>query len=296
MIKEKPMVEVLLPPREVSFLRSAVAFFRAVEKFWEHGDLFSGAAISFYALFSLLPLTILLLLALQLIFPAEQVEFQIMRLFGNAANVDLLTRTLRDAYGQRGSLGWVGGLVLILAATGVFTAVQTALDRVWECHGRLLPVRLILGVFMMVGSLLIFLGVLVPTILAMRMLQFTIDLFGGSLPPSLSSGKTVALTVALAQFGVFWVGYRFLPCVPVRWRDAWPGALLAVVLWQLTSYVLGWYLGTISTYALLYNRLAVVLGLLVWVYALACTFLFGAEFVAQWSHLRLAEVRLRKIA
>ena len=296
MIKDKPMVEILLPPREVSFLRSTVAFFRAIEKFWEHGDLFSGAAISFYAVFSLLPLTILLLLALQLIFPAEQVEFQISRLFGNPTNADLLTRTLREAYGQRGSLGWLGGLVLILAATGVFSAVQTALDRVWESHGRMLPVRLILGIFMMVGSLLIFLGVLVPAILALRMLQFTVDLLGLSQIPAVASGKTLALTVALAQFGVFWVGYRFLPSVPVRWRDAWPGAMLAVVLWQLTGYVLGWYLGSISTYALLYNRLGAVLALLIWVYALACTFLFGAEFVAQWTHLRLAEVRLRKTA
>jgi membrane protein len=293
-IRKETRVDIPLPPGEASLLRVVVALFRALQKFWEHGDLFSGAAISFYSLFSLLPLSILLLVALQAIFPAEQVEFQITRLFGNATNTDLLIRTLRDAYAQRGSLGWTGGVVLILAATGVFAAVQTALDRVWEAHGRLLPVRLIVGVLMMAGSLLIFLGVLVPTLLALRLFQFTVDVLGWTWEPGFPSGRALSLTAAVAQFGIFWMGYRFLPSMPVRWRDAWPGALLAVVLWQLTGYVLGVYLGSIPTYALLYNRLGAVLALLTWVYALACTFLVGAEFVAQWIPLRRAEVHLRK--
>ncbi len=277
--------------------RSGAAFSRAAEKFWEHGDLFSGAAISFYALFSLLPLTILLLLTLQLLFPAVRVESQIGRLFGNTTNTDLLIRALREAYAHRGSLGWIGGAVLILAATGVFAAVQTALDRVWECQGRLFPVRLIIGVLMMAASLLIFLGALEMTIFAFRLIRFTTlgNVLGWSRIPGLSS-QALTLTAALAQFGVFWIGYRFLPCVSVRWRDAWPGAMLAAALWQLTGYVLGWYLGRISTYALLYHSLGAVLALLTWVYALSCTFLFGAEFVAQWTPLRPAGARLRKIA
>ena len=118
----------------------------------------------------------------------------------------------------------------------------------------------------------------------------------GAPAPGFPSGRALSLTAAVAQFGIFWMGYRFLPGMPVRWRDAWPGALLAVILWQLTGYVLGVYLSSIPTYALLYNRLGAVLALLTWVYALACTFLFGAEFVAQWISLRRGAPPKERIA
>ncbi|HYM69757.1 MAG TPA: YihY/virulence factor BrkB family protein [bacterium] len=276
--------------------RAGAAFVQAIEGLWNHGDLFSGAAISFYALFSLLPLVILFALFINVAFPHAHADRILSRLLGGAQHPDILVLTVQDAYVHRGSLGWLGSLTLILAATGVFGAIQVALDRVFECHGRFLPARLAVGVLMMVGSLVIFLGVMVSTVLTLRVIRETglAPLLGIPVDPRHGGGRAV-LTVfpAVAQFGIFWVGYRFLPNVPVRWREAWPGAVIAAVLWQITSYCLGLYIGRVADYTTLYHSLSVIVALLAWIYALACTFLFGAEFVAAYAPRRPIPRRLR---
>lgn len=264
--------------------RFLITLVRAARNFWLHGNLFSSAAISYYSLFSLLPLAILLLLMIQFLLPSQRIEETIADLFGRGANGDILVRTLKDAYEQRKSLGWEGGIALILAATGVFTAVQGALDKVWECRGRMLPGRLAVGIFVMAGSLMVFLGAFLSTILVSHLFEFGDLAYVLGLPAiPFDRPHAVALTSALAQFGLFVVGYRFLPSVPVRWRDVWPGAMLAAILWQVIVYLLGEYIGGIAGYTSLYHSLGVLVALLTWVYALACTFLYGAEFVAEWS-------------
>jgi len=262
-----------------------LALGRAVSGFWRHGDLFTGAAISFYALFSLLPLTILFGTLINLAFPHAPVDRIFGRLMGDAQHPDILALTVQDAYDHRRSLGWLGSLTLILAAGGVFTAVQIGLDRVFECRGRLMSRRFAVGVLMMIGSLLIFFGVMVGTVFALRLIRISglAPLLGLPINPRGGGAQVLAVVPAVAQFAIFWVGYRFLPNVRTRWRDTWPGAALAAAIWQITNYGLGWYVARFADYTSLYHSLGVVVALLSWIYALACTFLFGAEFVAAYG-------------
>ena len=262
-----------------------VSLIGAAARFWRHGDFFVGAAISFYALFSLLPLTVLLLVSLRWIAPAPLLARHLPGLFGGPAGADPLGRIIEEAYAQARTLGWWGVISLVAAASGVFGAAQTAFDRIWECRGRLMYVRFLVGVLIMAASLLIFLGVLVGTMLVFRLSRGSAP--GGLLgvPQAPQSGMRGAINVAavLAQFVIFWTAYRWLPSVPVRWRDAWPGAVVATVVWYVIAYGLGWYLAVVADYATLYHELQAVVALFVWVYALTCSVLFGAEFVVQWT-------------
>ncbi len=261
---------------------------RALDGFWRHGNLFSAAAISFSALFSLLPLAILFLVGLQVFVPEERLVRGMGRLFGGLTDTDIILRTVREAYIQKRSFGLIGAVTLIIAATGVFASVQAALDRVWECRGRVFHLRFLVGALTMASSLLIFLGMLLATILVYRLIRLSAlgVLLGWPQTPGPSPGQAGgALTVAtaLAQFSIFWVGYRFLPNAFVRWRDAWPGALLATGVWHLISYGLSWYLARVADYATLYHQLQAIMALLASVYGLTCSFLLGAEFVVQWT-------------
>ena len=272
----------LASPEKSSIGRGAMAVARAVQKFWEHGDLFSGAAIIYYALFSLLPLALLLLLALQTLYSSETVTRNLGRLFG-LTRADIVFETVRGAYAEHQSLGWVGFVTLVLAAAVVFSAVQAALDRVWEVRGRTVLTRFLIGILIMAASLLIFLGMLVGTALTFRLIRTTLigEWLGWPRIPPRGTRNALGIASALSQFTIFWTGYRFLPNVPVRWRDALPGALIAACIWHGIAYLLGWYLGWVVDYTTLYHSLGAILALLVWVYGLSCTFLFGAEIVAQ---------------
>ncbi|HLW46875.1 MAG TPA: YihY/virulence factor BrkB family protein [bacterium] len=265
--------------------RADATFVRALERFWRHGDFFPAAAISFYALFSLLPLAILLLVSLQLIFPGDLVTRNMGRLFGGLTDTNILLTTIRSAYAQHGRLGWFGGIALIAAAAGVFNAVQFALNRVWEVPGRRFHLQFLLGVLMMAMSLLMFLGMLLLIATTMRFLRFgeVGALLGHPRLPRSGPTSGLSITTAAAQFAVFWVAYRLLPNVRIRWRDAWLGAFVAAVLWHIIVIGIAWYLAYVSDYSTLYNQVQTIMALIIWVYALACCFLFGAEFVAEWT-------------
>ncbi|HEV2281731.1 MAG TPA: YihY/virulence factor BrkB family protein [bacterium] len=267
--------------------RAGATFVRAVDRFVRHGDLFPAAAISFYAIFSLLPLAILLLVTLQLIFnlPAATVSKNMGRLFGGLTDTDIVLRTIRDAYTQHARLGWLGAAALVAAAAGVFSAVQVALNRVWEVPGRHFHLQFLLGIVMMATSLLVFLGMLLLIVYTMRFLRFSEvgALLGHPRLPRSGPLSGLSITTAVAQFVVFWVGYRMLPNVRIRWRDAWLGALMGAVLWHIIAIGLGWYLAVVSDYSTLYHQVEAIMVLIIWVYALACCFLFGAEFVAEWT-------------
>jgi membrane protein len=282
----QPVLRTLAPPQPLAEQpwprRSLTILVRAAQKFWNHGNLFSAAAISFSSLFSVLPLVILMLLALTAIFPSSVVARNMGRLFG-LADSNVVLQTIRQAYSQEARISWIGIAVLMVAAGGVFTAVQVALDRVWECRPRFLPLRYAVSVVTMAASLFIFVAMLFATVYVFRWIRTgAVGAFLGW-PRRPTPGTSHALTIAttLAQFCIFWVGYRFLPNVPVRWREALPGAVVAAVLWRTITYGLDWYLALVADYTTLYHSLATILVVLVWTYCLSACFLFGAEVSAQ---------------
>ena len=59
-----------------------------------------------------------------------------------------------------------------------------------------------------------------------------------------------------------------------------PGAILATVLWFLSTAAFGWYLQRYADYSLIYGSLGAGIALLVWMYIISLIILVGAEFNA----------------
>jgi membrane protein len=64
------------------------------------------------------------------------------------------------------------------------------------------------------------------------------------------------------------------------WHSVLPGAVLATVLWLLSTAFLGWYLQHYVDYSVIYGSLGVGIALLVWMYIISLVVLIGAEFNA----------------
>jgi membrane protein len=82
--------------------------------------------------------------------------------------------------------------------------------------------------------------------------------------------------------------YYYGPYRKQRWRDVWPGAFLATVLWLLATLVFSWYVRHITNYNLLYGSIGTGIALLIWMYLLAIIALIGCEFNAECERMRLA--------
>jgi uncharacterized BrkB/YihY/UPF0761 family membrane protein len=61
------------------------------------------------------------------------------------------------------------------------------------------------------------------------------------------------------------------------------GAVVAMLLAEITFAILAWYLDSIADYSHIYNTAGAVFALLAWLYALATVFLFGAEVSKIWK-------------
>ena len=83
-------------------------------------------------------------------------------------------------------------------------------------------------------------------------------------------------TLSLASF------YRFAVEHPraVR-RRVWPGTVVAMTLWVVTSCAFGAWVSTIGHYAVYYGSLATVAVLLLWLYLTSLSLLVGAEVNAR---------------
>ncbi len=72
--------------------------------------------------------------------------------------------------------------------------------------------------------------------------------------------------------------YMVGPNRKIRFRDAWPGAVVSSLFWLLTTAGFSWYVSNIANYNVLYGSIAAAIALLVWMYLLSIIAFVGCEF------------------
>lgn len=88
----------------------------------------------------------------------------------------------------------------------------------------------------------------------------------------------VALTLALAA-AVLAVVYRLGRPAARSWREVWPGAVVATLVWWGVNIAFAYYVRRVP-YGILYGGLAAAIGLTVWMYLSVLVVLLGAAFNA----------------
>lgn len=78
--------------------------------------------------------------------------------------------------------------------------------------------------------------------------------------------------------------YVIVPKTSVSWENAFTGALLVTVLWELAKYFFTWYVKKSLYIGAIYGSLTTLILFLSWVYYCCCIFLYGAEFVSNLNN------------
>jgi membrane protein len=245
-----------------------------------------GAALSYYTLFSLAPLLLIVVSVAGLVFGEDAVRgelfAQLQGLMGDDAAQavqSLLASVHKPVHGALGTV--VGVALLLFGATTVFGELQDALDRIWRAparaktsglwsllRARLLSFGLILGLAFLLMVSLVFGAV--------------ISALGKWWGPLLAGWEALAQAInvivgfALAT-AVFAMIYKLMPRVHVRWHDVWRGAIVTALLFTVGKFLIGLYIGK-SGIASGFGAAGSLVIVLLWVYYSAQIFLVGAEF------------------
>lgn len=244
-----------------------------------------GAALSYYSVFSLAPLLVIVISIAGLVFGEDaargEVFAQLRGLLGTES-ARAVEETLISL--SKPSHGWtaaaISSVVLLIGATSVFGELQNALDRIWRA-----PVRARMGPWQLVRSRLLSFGMilgiaflLIVSLVVSAGLAALGRWWGGFF-----GSWEVALQIvnALVGFGfttvVFAMIYKLMPRAAVEWHDVWWGAATTSVLFTLGRFLIGLYIGK-SGVASGFGAAGSIAVIFVWVYYSAQIFLLGAEF------------------
>lgn len=239
-----------------------------------------AAAIAYYALLSVFPLSLAIVTLAGSLFSTATSQERLIAAVGTMVpgSQDFVRTNLDAVTGSGDALGAVSIAGLIWTASGFFLAVQRAVDIAWGAAQRrsFWRQRLVAAAVMGLGGAAM-LGTLVGTA-AVELAQQTLVMQRPGL--TLLAGAAWHLMPAGIDFLLFAATYRYVPNVPVRWTEVWAGAATAAVLFGAAKIGFLWYVTDRANYSDVYGPIASVVAFLVWSYLSAAILLFGAELAA----------------
>ena len=273
--------------------RTFSLFKSSVNDFMEDDCSTQAAALSYYTIFSLPPLLLLLLTILGAVVDPQdirgQLEAQIGTLMGPAATQQIRT-ILAQLHGPvSGSViaTVVGFLGLLLGAGGAFGQLQAALNRAWEVRPDPHQGGLRSFVFKRLFSFGMILSVAFLLLISL-VVSAALSASGGTLarmlPEGLSGSVLQLANIALSLVviaALFAAIFKVLPDAKVSWGDVWVGAAVTAVLFVAGKFLIGFYIGR-SNPGQAFGAAGSLAVLFAWVYYSAMILLFGAEFTQAW--------------
>jgi membrane protein len=265
--------------------------------FKEFGDdecAMRAASLSYYIVFALAPLLLLIIMVASIFVDAETVRTTITHQFEGMIGAET-AKQVSDMIGaadekQGSGKGFSSILSLagvVFGATGAFLQLQSALNRAWEVEPdpnaggaknfilkRLLSLGMILGIaFIMLVSLALSAFISAAGGAIGNML--------GGLGPVVQTVLDLALSLGVVTL-LFAAMFKFLPDGIIAWKDVWVGAFFTAALFTVGKFLIGLYLGR-SNPGEGFGAAASLAILLVWVYYSSMILLFGAEFTQTWA-------------
>jgi membrane protein len=254
--------------------------------FQRHKGQWLAAAISYFTLFAIAPLLIVVLQIIGLILGQDNgVQNQLYGYLAHnagkaaASGIRALVEANMSQHRSGAIAQIIGWAIFVFAAIGLFNALQQALDIVWDVEPKK---QGILKAFRTRGLGFIIV-ICVAFILLMSLGINTVLTVAGNALTQISPffptvmkvvDFLVSLGVVMALFALL---FEYLPDCRIEWRDVWPGAAFTALLFVIGQFLLGWYLGRAGISST-YGAAGGLVVFLVWVNYSSQIMLLGAEF------------------
>ena len=261
----------------------------AVNDWFRHRGARLGAALAYYSVFSLGPLLLIVTSIAGLVFGEDAVRGalagQFRSMLGTSGSQAVEAMLKGAAVESSGRLAAVFGIILLLvAALGVVVQLKDALNTIWEVkEPEYAGVWWYLRTYLISFAGILSLGFLLAVSLVISTALTAFSTYAGGTAVEGLFWQALNFVVSLAVLsGLFATLFRWFPDTEVTWSDAWPGALVAALLFNIGKLAIAWYIGTQGLEST-YGAAASIVILLIWVYYSAQILLFGAELTHAYA-------------
>jgi membrane protein len=275
----------------------------AIEFVADNGIKFS-AALSYYTIFSIGPVLVIIISLAGIFFGREAVHGkiyeQINGLVGNSAAVQIQEIIQNIERSQLSTSGAVFGVIILLVgATGVFTEIQDSINYIWSIKSkpkkgllRILVNRLIsFSLIVSIGFLLL-VSLIINALVELLHARLTAIFDDASVYIFQGINYAILMMVITTLFTII---FKVLPDATIKWRDSLLGAVFTAVLFLIGKFLISLYL-SYSNIDMMYGAAASVILILLWVYYTSIILYFGAEFTKVYALRHGAGIQPNKTA
>jgi YihY family inner membrane protein len=270
-------------------LKSPGAFaLGTLKAFRKNQGLLLAGAVAYYALLSIVPLLILVLIVLShwldhalLI---DTLERYLGWLFPGQATP--VVAELEQFIDHREVLGWVLAGTLIFFSSLAFTVLENAMSIIF--HHRVDVRRrhfLVSAILPYCYILFLGAGVLVASLVAGRL---------ETLGSERVSNVMLYLLGVAGEILIITSVYLVMPVGRLSFRHALIGGVVAALLWEVTRHVLVWYYTRLSQISVVYGSLTTAIAVLLSLEIGATLLLLGAQVIAEYERLGRAIAQRRR--
>jgi membrane protein len=250
-----------------------------------------AASIAFHVLFSLFPLTILLVSIFGLVLQDEELRTKVKEellevLPVSTSGEEDVSSTIDEIASPLSAIGLVSLVALLWGASGMMASIRVGLEAALKVDRGRPAAHAKLVDFLLVGAsgLLVLAVIGISTFAAFfsRAVEYVSDRIGidgtTTLSVALFRDGTQLLLIAVMTLML----YRFVPTRRIGRRAALAGAIFtAIGIWGASRLLA--VLLDFTRYNVIYGSLAGVMTFLFFVYVVALILLIGAEFAYAWS-------------
>ncbi len=258
---------------------------------WDNDNIAQqGAALSFFTVFSLSPLLILVIVLSSVGFGQEAASGHLVSQIRGLIGIDganFVQSLITNAYqsGANVFAAIVSVVMLLLGATAVFIQLRDSLNSIWRVQQKPTgTIRAFLGARLLSFAMILVIGflLLVSLILSAALAAMT-DYLSNLL--AFLAGLLSVLDFIVSFVGItvmFALIFKYLPAATLKWKDVWIGAAVTALLFSIGKFIIGLYLGN-GAIGSTFGAAGSLVTIMLWAFYSSQIVLFGAEFTRLYA-------------
>ena len=278
--------------RAAHVVRSPLAFvLQVLRAFQANQGLLLAGAVAFYALLSIVPLLILMVIALSHVVDRDVLLSTIRSALGYLVPGQgrAVVAELRAFLDHREVIGWVLLVTMLFFSSLGFKVLENAMSVIF-LHRVAERRRPLIASLLLPFGYVAFIGV---ALFAGTFVIADLVTIGGAslvvLGHSWSLGAVSRLLIYVAgvvgEVLLISAIYFFMPVGRLSAQHALIGGVAAGLLWEVVRPALGWYFGTLSQVSVVYGSLTTAIIVLLSLELAATLLLLGAQVIAEYERI-----------